>query len=111
MDDIAERVARRFEAIMGVPTANAKNWGERFEAALKAQGADMVGMRFVHAGNVRTKIQTLVNGKQIPEIEVAEKRVTNAHSRIEWVRIDSGPGAKFINDPSKMAKYVMQTYA
>jgi len=92
------------------PTANAKAWAEKYEAALKSNGAGRVDVKLVHGGNVRTTVETLLDGNPVPDIVIDEQRVSNSYSRIQWVRIDSGPGAKFINAPGKMAKYVVETY-
>ena len=106
-NDLAPRVARRFKARGG--TRNAQQWAAKFERHLKKL-ADNVRVKLTDGGNVQTYVDVSIDGNPIPQIVVMEERVNNSYSMIKWVRIDSGPGAKFIKAPTKMAQHVAMTF-
>ena len=91
--------------------AIAKDWAATYEKALKRLGARRLEVKLVHGGNVKTQVETMIDGEPVPTIIVQEHRVSNSYSVLKWVRIDSGPGAKFIKAPTKMAQYVVENYA
>lgn len=112
MDDltpkIVRRVARRFKATSWSSTRGTRNaqiWATKFERTLKKL-ADNVRVQLTDGGNVQTYVDVTIDGNPIPQIVVMEERVSNSYSKIIWVRIDSGSGAKFIKAPTKMAQYV-----
>lgn len=106
-DDLAPRVARRFKARGG--TRNAQIWATKFERTLKKL-VDGVRVKTTDGGNVQTYVDVTIDGNPIPQIVVMEERINNSYSKIIWVRINSGPSAKFIKAPTKMAQYVAATF-
>lgn len=90
-------------------TRIAQQWAAKFERALK-KVVDNVRVKLTDGGNVQTYVAVMINGAPIPQIVVMEERVSNSYSKLQWVRIDSGPGAKFIKAPTKMAQYVAATF-
>ena len=70
-------------------------------------------MSWKYGGNVRTFVETTIDGKSIPDITVEEERLGNSpdYKRIKWVRLGQGSNAKFIKAPTKMAQYVATEYA
>lgn len=110
MDDLAVSVVRRFMA-RTVTSPVAKKWADVYERALKKLSPERVDVKLVYGGNVRTYVDTMIDGNPVPQIVVEEDKISVRFSRLKWVRIDSGPGAKFIKAPTKMAQYVIATYA
>ena len=108
MDDLAVAVARRFMARV-IPAIAAK-WARTYESALKRSGAGRIDVKLTYGGNVRTFVDTTIDGNPIPQIVIEEEMVSVRFHRLKWVRIDSGPGAKFIKAPTKMAQYVAATF-
>lgn len=85
-------------------------WAKTFERALKKLGVRIDKLDSARAGNVRTEIRAKLNGVDIPLIVISDERKSNRYSVLKWARIDTGSNAKFINAPTKMAQYVIDTY-
>ena len=100
----------RRAAVSQQPTEIAKKWVSQFKHALQTKGITADKLDLTYGGNVRSFLEATLGGTKIPTIVIEEEKVRQNYNRLKWVRVDQGPGAKFVTSAPKMADYIVQRY-